>query len=127
MQFVSAGFTRGQLKDKLVLVQNLATGTDDYPRHSLSSAAASEGTVTAYDAGAIDVPDVASAVAALSESTSADAGRRAMAERTEADLIMEARVKGYEGEACGECGNFTLVRNGTCLKCDTCGGTSGCS
>ena len=31
------------------------------------------------------------------------------------------------GEACGECGNFTLVRNGTCLKCDTCGGTSGCS
>jgi ribonucleoside-diphosphate reductase alpha chain len=39
----------------------------------------------------------------------------------------EARVKGYEGENCRECGNFTLVRNGTCLKCDTCGGTSGCS
>jgi ribonucleoside-diphosphate reductase alpha chain len=39
----------------------------------------------------------------------------------------EARAKGYEGEACGECGNFTLVRNGTCMKCDTCGGTSGCS
>jgi ribonucleoside-diphosphate reductase alpha chain len=39
----------------------------------------------------------------------------------------EARMKGYEGDACSECGNFTLVRNGTCLKCDTCGGTSGCS
>jgi len=39
----------------------------------------------------------------------------------------EARIRGYEGEACRECGNFTLVRNGTCLKCDTCGGTSGCS
>ncbi|WP_137390603.1 vitamin B12-dependent ribonucleotide reductase [Rhodoligotrophos defluvii] len=39
----------------------------------------------------------------------------------------EARMKGYEGEACGECGNFTMVRNGTCLKCDTCGSTSGCS
>jgi ribonucleoside-diphosphate reductase alpha chain len=38
-----------------------------------------------------------------------------------------ARMKGYEGEACGECGNFTMVRNGTCLKCDTCGATSGCS
>jgi ribonucleoside-diphosphate reductase alpha chain len=38
-----------------------------------------------------------------------------------------ARMKGYEGEACGECGNFTMVRNGTCLKCDTCGSTSGCS
>ena len=45
----------------------------------------------------------------------------------EADRRAEARIRGYEGEACRECGNFTLVRNGTCLKCDTCGGTSGCS
>ena len=51
----------------------------------------------------------------------------ALAERSESDLISEARIKGYEGEACQECGNFTLVRNGTCLKCDTCGATSGCS
>jgi ribonucleoside-diphosphate reductase alpha chain len=43
------------------------------------------------------------------------------------DKIREARMKGYVGDACGECGNFTLVRNGTCLKCDTCGSTSGCS
>ncbi len=40
---------------------------------------------------------------------------------------IEAKIKGYEGEACGECGNFTLVRNGTCMKCNTCGATSGCS
>ena len=39
----------------------------------------------------------------------------------------EARMKGYEGDACGACGNFTLVRNGTCMKCNTCGSTSGCS
>ncbi|HOT82374.1 MAG TPA: hypothetical protein PLQ12_03620, partial [Candidatus Defluviicoccus seviourii] len=38
-----------------------------------------------------------------------------------------ARLQGYEGDACGECGNFTLVRNGTCLKCTTCGSTTGCS
>ncbi|SHG09177.1 ribonucleoside-diphosphate reductase class II [Kaistia soli DSM 19436] len=38
-----------------------------------------------------------------------------------------ARMKGYEGESCTECANFTMVRNGTCLKCDTCGNTSGCS
>jgi ribonucleoside-diphosphate reductase alpha chain len=44
-----------------------------------------------------------------------------------ADRRMEARMKGYEGESCSECGNFTMVRNGTCLKCDTCGSTSGCS
>ena len=46
-------------------------------------------------------------------------------------LLMEkartARMKGYEGDACGECGQFTLVRNGTCLKCVTCGATTGCS
>ena len=41
--------------------------------------------------------------------------------------IAEARLKGYEGDACGGCGAFTLVRNGTCLKCDSCGATSGCS
>jgi ribonucleoside-diphosphate reductase alpha chain len=41
--------------------------------------------------------------------------------------VREARLKGYEGDSCGECGNFTLVRNGTCLKCATCGATSGCS
>ena len=39
----------------------------------------------------------------------------------------EARIKGYEGDACSNCGQFTLVRNGTCLRCDSCGHSSGCS
>ena len=39
----------------------------------------------------------------------------------------KARMQGYEGDPCGECGNYTLVRNGTCMKCNTCGATSGCS
>ena len=52
-----------------------------------------------------------------------DAGDRSVRE----ERIAQARMKGYEGESCGECGNFTMVRNGTCLKCDTCGSTSGCS
>ena len=43
------------------------------------------------------------------------------------DAVREAKMKGYEGDACTECGNFTLVRNGTCMKCLTCGATSGCS
>ena len=38
-----------------------------------------------------------------------------------------AKLKGYEGDACQECGSLTLVRNGTCLKCVSCGATSGCS
>jgi ribonucleoside-diphosphate reductase alpha chain len=54
-------------------------------------------------------------------------GFLAQAERDTTDQIREARMKGYEGDACGECGNFTLVRNGTCMKCNTCGATSGCS
>jgi ribonucleoside-diphosphate reductase alpha chain len=43
------------------------------------------------------------------------------------DKIKTARMMGYEGDACPECSSFTLVRNGTCLKCDTCGATTGCS
>lgn len=39
----------------------------------------------------------------------------------------EARIKGYEGQACPECNSMTLVRNGSCLKCETCGATTGCS
>jgi ribonucleoside-diphosphate reductase alpha chain len=38
-----------------------------------------------------------------------------------------ARLKGYEGDPCSDCGQFTMVRNGTCLKCITCGTTTGCS
>ncbi|MGZ3216893.1 vitamin B12-dependent ribonucleotide reductase [Paracoccus sp. T5] len=43
------------------------------------------------------------------------------------DARAKARMQGYEGDPCGECGNYTLVRNGTCMKCNTCGSTSGCS
>ena len=47
--------------------------------------------------------------------------------RSAIDARAKAKMQGYEGDPCGECGNFTLVRNGTCMKCNTCGGTSGCS
>jgi ribonucleoside-diphosphate reductase alpha chain len=43
------------------------------------------------------------------------------------ERIRQARLKGYEGDPCSECGQLTLVRSGTCAKCDTCGATSGCS
>ena len=43
------------------------------------------------------------------------------------DARTKAKMQGYEGDPCGECGNYTLVRNGTCMKCNTCGGTTGCS
>ena len=51
--------------------------------------------------------------------------RRRSAAPSKAERRAEAKAKGYEGEMCGECGNFTLVRNGTCMKCDTCGARRG--
>jgi ribonucleoside-diphosphate reductase alpha chain len=45
----------------------------------------------------------------------------------EAKKRQEAKIKGYEGEACSDCGAFTMLRNGSCLKCDSCGATTGCS
>ncbi|MEN0068458.1 MAG: vitamin B12-dependent ribonucleotide reductase, partial [Myxococcota bacterium] len=41
--------------------------------------------------------------------------------------VLDARAQGYEGDACDECGALTMVRNGSCLKCMSCGSTSGCS
>ena len=54
--------------------------------------------------------------------TAAGGTRAALAEK-----VRQARLKGYEGDPCSECGQLTLVRSGTCCKCDTCGTTSGCS
>ncbi len=45
----------------------------------------------------------------------------AMAER-----IRQARAQGYEGDPCPNCQQLTLVRSGACLRCDTCGQTTGC-
>jgi ribonucleoside-diphosphate reductase alpha chain len=59
--------------------------------------------------------------------TSATVTASSVAMNLTIDRRAEARMKGYEGDSCSECGNFTMVRNGTCLKCDTCGSTSGCS
>ena len=60
-------------------------------------------------------------IAAVATSTAVATGTVSM------DASTRAKMQGYEGEACGECGNYTMVRNGTCMKCNTCGGTSGCS
>jgi ribonucleoside-diphosphate reductase alpha chain len=86
---------------------------------SRTEARATPGKAVPVEAG--DMPLFAGALAYASE-TAVAAGCD-----PRLDQIREARMKGYEGDSCTECGNFTLVRNGTCLKCDTCGSTSGCS
>lgn len=39
----------------------------------------------------------------------------------------ESRGSGYTGDACANCGNFNMRRAGSCLFCESCGETTGCS
>jgi ribonucleoside-diphosphate reductase alpha chain len=112
----STGFVRGQL-GQLVVVQGGSLLRK--PMAEAETARAAEIDIEA------NVAEIGMLVAQAAGTASVSAGgdeRKARARRA-----AEARLKGYEGDACGSCGNFTLVRNGTCLKCDTCGGTTGCS
>ena len=38
-----------------------------------------------------------------------------------------AKERGFTGDICDDCGGSQMVRNGTCLKCNECGSTTGCS
>ncbi|MEM9974485.1 MAG: vitamin B12-dependent ribonucleotide reductase, partial [Pseudomonadota bacterium] len=99
-QISSTGYLRKRVPQELVVLQG-------------------GGGAVAFD-GSVDAAGAMSAV--ISEST-ATVSRGSVA----LDPVAKAKMQGYEGEACGECGNYTLVRNGTCMKCNTCGATSGCS
>ncbi len=105
---VSRGFTRNRFKSG-----NGSSGNGNGHAHGGGQAYTEGGGAAAADG-------TRAAMAAISSAVLAALDERAAKAR-------EARMKGYEGDACGECGNFTLVRNGTCLKCNTCGATSGCS
>jgi ribonucleoside-diphosphate reductase alpha chain len=118
---VSKGLVRG--KSSLTAV---ATGTAGAVGGETGSGPRAE--------GAAKVTALRGAPAAGGATQGATALKAEEVEKTEAEhrahLAAEraaARAKGYEGEACAECFNFTMVRNGTCLKCDTCGATTGCS
>ncbi|AAK87503.1 ribonucleotide-diphosphate reductase subunit alpha [Agrobacterium tumefaciens] len=68
------------------------------------------------------------ATALFSDKAAADAASaKAEAKKKENERRMRSIAQGYTGNMCSECQNFTMVRNGTCEKCDTCGATSGCS
>jgi ribonucleoside-diphosphate reductase alpha chain len=125
-RYVSKGLTRG-LHHKVVIVPDQTQceriGAGSHESHgALAYALRSEEdevSVGSFDVNARDGTSAAFSATHLSVRSEVRPGK--------AELLAQARAKGYEGEACGTCGNFTLVRNGTCLKCDTCGGTTGCS
>ncbi|MEX1154474.1 MAG: vitamin B12-dependent ribonucleotide reductase, partial [Parvibaculum sp.] len=72
-----------------------------------------------------EIADDGASAAALF--TDAAAREAADAKARAAERRQKAIMQGYTGNMCSECQNFTMVRNGTCEKCDTCGSTSGCS
>lgn len=119
-KFVSKGFRRGHEPGNIISFQGLSE----------------EETVMAESTHIEETMSLASGdTVQVSATQTVEVTENAMASRIEdlekqlekKDLIREARMKGYEGDPCHTCGNFTLLRNGTCMKCDTCGSTSGCS
>lgn len=98
-QISSSGYLRKRVPQELVVLQG--------------------GQNTAFDLSTMSDP--LAAVQTLVPET------KAAIETAPMDARTKAKMQGYEGDPCGDCGNYTLVRNGTCMKCNTCGGTSGCS
>ncbi len=86
-----------------------------------------QATASAAAAAATAPSQAAVGAAAVAVETVLRSGGGGLTGDTRRDRAMQARLRGYEGDNCPECGNFTLVRNGTCMKCDTCGSTTGCS
>jgi ribonucleoside-diphosphate reductase alpha chain len=98
-QVVSPGYHRNRMPQELVVLQG----------------------------GASNLFGGATQVAGATEAAAPTAAAKTATTVTKMDDRVKAKMQGYEGDACGDCGNYTLVRNGTCMKCNTCGATSGCS
>ncbi len=138
----STGFVRGQIHRTIAVVRGGAAPKmmeEPHPHHhdeveellvqaEVAAVDLSEIRSSVLEAAGNPVGDLMAAVgSAMVQRTEAAAEKSGKARDTQARRAAEARMKGYEGDACGSCGNFTLVRNGTCMKCNTCGSTSGCS
>jgi ribonucleoside-diphosphate reductase alpha chain len=106
-QMVSTGYHRNRVPQEFVVYQGGQAGGSVALEASLDPAAA----ISTLVPDRVATPATALGTGVIS----------GMDHRT------KAKMQGYEGDPCGECGNYTLVRNGTCMKCNTCGGTSGCS
>src|SRR5690348_4278101 len=129
-KYLSKGLTRSRT-DKLVVMPGgadaRAAGTENRGGGSNVTSLASAGVRASAQGGQVEGSMALKPEGHLEQlpwttPTKAQDVRAQVAERR-----AEAKARGYEGEACPECMNFTLVRNGTCMKCDTCGSTTGCS
>jgi ribonucleoside-diphosphate reductase alpha chain len=135
-KYLSKGLTRSRT-DNLVVMRGgsaaMASGSDSAPAGGsrVTSLSPSHNRIADTLEGAVALKQQAQHDLSPTEKLEAlqwsKAGTAAAVAPSKAERRAEAKAKGYEGEMCGECGNFTLVRNGTCMKCDTCGSTTGCS
>jgi len=136
-QLISRGFSRTPVGDNLVVLRGEAfeaveaearlrrAGGEAGAFRTARTQAAEIVESVALDA---DAAAIERGVAELAAALNAAADDITVETRSERKVAMRAaRLKGYEGDACGECGQFTMVRNGSCLRCDSCGATTGCS
>ncbi|MEO0697207.1 MAG: vitamin B12-dependent ribonucleotide reductase [Pseudomonadota bacterium] len=145
-RLISKGFSRSTVTDNLVVLRggdferfrkddNQLTDQreDEATEQSLTEEAedaSDAGVVSEVTAADVTSPDALEAqIARLADAVQQKAppGRLASPLADPLDNRGQARAKGYEGDACPECGQFTLVRAGACLRCESCGATTGCS
>ena len=129
----STGYVRGRLQRSIAVVRGGAQPKmmEDHAHHEHHDEVESEEFLTVEESVVTDalsqiragVLEASNPIGEMVDALDTRLKERELRARRSA----EARQKGYEGDACGSCGNFTLVRNGTCMKCNTCGSTSGCS
>ncbi len=105
-RYISKGYSRGRGPENLIMLAEAAA--------KLKQRRAGEGAEDGPQALAFDTE--------LDGEPSTSGG----ASRADAEAAV-SRLKGYTGDACPECGSFTLTRSGACLRCDTCGASTGCS
>ncbi len=122
----SSGYTRQQLAKNVFMMPQ--SGTSASAKANPNPVAATQSRIEAAYVESYSADGSAAVAVGYAEEATAildiDSDGKVMSDE---ERRIQARMKGYEGDSCGECGNFTLLRNGTCMKCDTCGGTSGCS
>ena len=129
-KLISKGFSRSTVTDNLVILRG---GDFDRLRDNANEESAGDNDDAIdveveekdYRARADTPKEIEAQVAKLADAVNQTAPRGVLA--TPGKARQDARIKGYEGDACPDCGQFTLVRNGACLKCDSCGASTGCS
>ncbi len=131
-KLISKGFSRSTVTDNLVILRG---GDFDRLRDGAARTNANENQhddaidveieETESEVRAESPPEIEAQIAKLADAVNQKAPRGILA--TPGNLRSEARIKGYEGDACPDCGQFTMVRNGACLKCESCGASTGCS